>query len=249
MGVVIRAKEAITYYLSIPVVFLGFGLDRAWLAALFYYEAFPGLLISDFHLFMGMLGGASLICALWARKHGTLCARKGAQVYSLIAMIVGSALVAWDCFFLGSVGLKTVGIALAGSGSGVLYLMWADVYGRMSPMSVITCFSLGVLAGEVLKIFFLGLPSWYLAIFAVGLPLFSVPSAAASFSSLSDQQRDVSYPVPSLRAYPWKPVLLISIFFFIFAYAGGQMDMQNIGFSLGVIVVAVLMLTVISPRE
>lgn len=248
MGFTARLKETARYYLSVPLVFLGFGFDRAWLASLFYYEAFPGLVISDFHLFMASLGAASLVCAIWARKHASLCASRFAQIFSMAAMVLGSACIVVACFFIGSPVLKVVGVIAAGLGSGVLYLMWADVYGRMSPMSVITYFSLGVLAGEAIKIFFLGLPAFYLAIFAVILPLLSVPCVVASFKKLATPQRETSYPLPQLKTYPWKPVLLISMFFFIFSYDGNQMDMQNMGFALGVIVIAVLMLTVVSPR-
>lgn len=248
LSVLVRAREAIAYYLSIPVVFLGFGLDRAWLASLFYYEAFPTLVLSDFHVFMASVGAASVVGALWARRHSGLCASAFARAYALGGMAFGSALVALACFVLSAAWVKVVGLVLAGSGSGVLYLMWADFYGRMSPLSVITYFSLSVLVGEILKLFFLGLPPLYMVVFAVGLPFLSVPSVVASFRKLPAQQRGAMYGSPRVKSYPWKPVLLILLFFFIFGYAGGQVDMQNLGYAAGDTAVALLMLVVVSPR-
>ena len=126
--------------------------------------------------------------------------------------------------------------------------MWADFYGRLTPLSVITYFSLGVLLGEALKLFFIGLPAGYVQFLSAALPLLSVGTAVASFRKLDEGQRSVAYTSLSLRGYPWKPVVIVTLIFFVASYFGNLLDRQNVGHSLGVLTVVLLMLSVVSPR-
>ena len=248
MSVMYHVQEALRYYRTIPFVFLGFGFDRAWIACIFYYEAYSTLAMSDYYLFMAALGIVSLVCALLAARLNPLGSSSSAQVFSLGAMVAGSALLFLGCQVAPSVILKVIGLVLGGAGSGVLYLMWADFYGRMTPLSVITYFSLGVLFGEVFKLLFIWMPAGYIQFFAVALPFLSVGCMRASFRKLEEGQRFATFAPLSLRSYPWKPMMLVTLIFFVASYFGGQMTRQNIGHCVGVVTVVILMLVVVSPR-
>lgn len=242
----LQVKEALGYYKTIPLAFLGFGFDRAWIATVFYYDAFS-LSMTDYYLFMLVLGAVSLVCAVRSKKLPSLCSSKAAAWFALGSMVVGSMMLIC-CLAWPSTVLKCTGLALGGAGSGVLYLMWADFYGRLTPLSVITYFSLGVLLGEALKLFFIGLPAGYVQFLSAALPLLSVGTAVASFRKLDEGQRSVAYTSLSLRGYPWKPVVIVTLIFFVASYFGNLLDRQNVGHSLGVLTVVLLMLSVVSPR-
>lgn len=163
-------------------------------------------------------------------------------------MVSGSTLIALACFVFPFTPLKVIGLIIAGSSDAVLYLLWAEFFGKASPVKVATYFSFAVLLGECIKFVFLGLSQSYIALFTMMLPIFSFLSVKRSFGRISQiAPRNVVVP-PSLRSYPWKPILLISLCFFVAAFDASQMRPLNIGNALGAVFVPLLVLVVLSTK-
>lgn len=164
-------------------------------------------------------------------------------------MTIGSMLIVLACLVYPSAPLKVVGLLLAGGGSAVLYLMWADLFGRIGPASVTICFAVAVLGGEVLKFLFMGLAPGYLAVCAVVLPCLAVGCVRSSMFKLPLDKRARNAGRPALGGYPWKPVGLISLCFFVAAFDGNNLRPLNVGNALGAVFASLLILAVVSSRS
>lgn len=249
-GLFKHVKQIVDSYSSIPIVFFGLALDRAWRASVFYYGAFPSITIEDFYVFGLSLGITSLALALASKSSASpLAFAFHFPIASAALMTIGSCLTMLSCLLLLSVPLKIVGLILAGAGSAILYLMWADFFGRISPASVTICFAIAVIGGEALKTLFLGLEPSYLAACAVILPCIAVACARSSMFRLSEDQTSKDLFRLPFKGYPWKPVGLIALCFFVAAFDGNQLRPLNLGNSIGATAASLLILIVVSSKS
>ena len=121
---------------SIPLVFLGVGLYRAWLSIFFRFDAFPKIGVSDYFLFESAIGVASLALAFTAGNGGALWQRPRAHLAGAALMTAGAALLSLGCFAVESPALRIGGLVLGGAGLGSLIIMWAEFYGSLNPLRV-----------------------------------------------------------------------------------------------------------------
>ncbi|MEF9841341.1 MAG: LuxR C-terminal-related transcriptional regulator [Raoultibacter sp.] len=212
-----RWKDVFARVTAIPVVFLGVGIYRAWLAIFFRYGTFPTVGTFDYFFFEGAIGVASLALAFSARKIAPIWSNKTIRCLTALCMVVGSSLVVLACFIVESTILKLVGLMLAGVGLASLILMWAEFYGSINPMRVALYHAIAIFLGEIIKWLFLGLSAPYLAFFAIVLPLVSLRWVRLSMHRLPT--RDLPQKTASHDTYlfPWKPLLLMSVC----TFAGG----------------------------
>ena len=228
---------------SIPFVFLGVGIYRAWLATFFRYEAFPTIGFADYAVFEGAIAVVSFALAFSARRIVPLWSNRTASAATAVSLVGGSALIVLDCFVLSTGVVKLVGLAFAGGGLGSLILMWAEFYGSLNPMRVALYHALAIMVGCVIKWVFMGMSAPYLAFFAIVLPLVSLVQVRLSMKRLPERDLPRKYDkAEGGAAFPWKPVLLMSAC--TFACGFGALPMQPLGFgnTIGVLLVTSLVL-------
>ncbi len=202
---------------AIPLVFMGVGVYRAWLATFFRYDAFPIIGVFDYFLFEGAIGVVCFALAFAARKVVPLWSNRVIGRAAAVAMVGGSALVVAACFGVQNDVLKWAGLVCAGAGLGALILMWAEFYGSLNPMRVALYHAMAIACGEALKWLFMGMDASYLAFFAVVLPLVSLACVKASMRRLPSHDLPQKAKQGVSYAFPWKPILLMSVC----TFAGG----------------------------
>lgn len=212
MGEFITRWRAVFIRVStIPIVFLGVGLYRAWLATFFRYGAFPGITIADYAVFETSIGIVSFIFAFSCRKLGPLWQRRSVRLLAGGFMEGGSLALVVACFFWQATWLKYAGLVLSGTGLGILILMWAEFYGSITPLRVALYHSAALGIGEVIKWLFAGMSTFYLAFFALLLPFICVSWVRRSMARLPKQNLPTREQEEAPRIFPWKPILLMAV--------------------------------------
>lgn len=219
-----RWQKVFVRLTAIPIVFLGVGIYRAWLATFFRYGVVPTITFSDYVIFEGAIGVVSLLLAFFARRVIPLWSNNRATALSLIGMVGGAALCVIDCFALQTGFLKYLGLAAAGAGLAILILMWAEFYGSLNPMRVALYHAAAIFFGELIKCLFAGLSAPYLIFFSLVLPFISVLWVRKSMLRLPLVDHPQKTRESAVRVFPWKPVLLMSIC--TFAIGFGMMPQQ-----------------------
>lgn len=243
--------ETLKEYRGIPLCFLGLGIDRAWRASIFYFGAFPSIGIADYYVFGSALAVTGLIIALLSSKIPSLHSVKGVFPASCLLMTLGSLCVVLACYIVPFYPLKLFGLVAIGVGDGLLYLLWAEFFGQLDSIKVATYFALALLFGEFFKLVLMGLEPPYHSIIAISFPLISFLCIQKSFAvSPEITIGKLKKKVPlDIRNYPWKPVLLIALCFFIAAFDANQMRPLNIGNALGAILVPLVILIALSANQ
>lgn len=200
-----RWKATFSRVATIPMVFLGVGLYRAWLAIFFRYDAFPLIVANDYAIFEASIGLVCLVLAFAARRVVTLWNSSLARGLTIASMTLGSALLVLDCFYLRTNVLKYIGLVLAGGGLGSLILIWAEFYGSLNPMRVALYHAAGIALGEVIKWLFIGMSAPYLAFFAVVLPFFCVGWARRCIKYLPEADLPARNISADERIFPGSP--------------------------------------------
>lgn len=212
-----RWKSILARVAVIPFAFMGVGIYRAWIAALFRYDAIPSIGVFDYFLFEGAIGITCFILAFSARKITPLWSNRSMNRLTVILMVGGSLVVLLACFFFQSYALKVVGLIMAGSGLASLILMWAEFYGSLNPMRVALYHAMAIVLGEVIKWIFLGVSVPYLAFFAVILPFISIGCVKSSMKRIPEYDLPHKLEKYEPHKFPWKPVLLMAVC----TFAGG----------------------------
>lgn len=212
-----RWKAVFGRIAAVPFVFMGVGLYRAWLATFFRYDAFPSMGAFDYFLFEGAIGIACLALAFSARRIVPLWSNRLIGWLAAAAMVGGSALVVIACFTLQNEAVKLIGLGLAGAGLGALILMWAEFYGSLNPMRIALYHAMAIVFGEAVKWLFMGMDAPYLAFFSIVLPLASFACVKASMRRLPLHDLPQKAKPGESFAFPWKPILLMSVC----TFAGG----------------------------
>ena len=247
----------------VPLAFLGVGLYRAWIATFFRYGAFPGLDYPDYALFEASIGVVSFACAALARKAAPLWSNRRALLVCGASMTLGSlglvitaqalplalgisgpvAFAAGASPVMTALALgKTVSLAAAGGGLGILILIWCEFFGALNPMRVAIYHGAAILFGEAFFWLFMGLEPAYISVFSIVLPLASLGSAHRSISSLPHTERPHEGELVRGSIIPWKPIVLMAICTFAMQFAtmpGAPMVAGNV---IGVVLACVFVI-------
>lgn len=233
-------RELIRLCKGVPLAFYGLGVDRAWRASVFYYGAIPGIELAHFYGFELVVGLVAFAVGLTWKKSG-LFYGNGLNIASAITLSLGSLFLI--CAAHASLpALVWVSLVVMAVGQALLYLQWIDFYGRVSPASATLYFCLSMLLGEGVKAVFLGMNSWFLAAFSVGLPVIATWMVQKSTHMLAPGQQEREMTAVGFRGFPWKPVALILLCYCIASFDGNQLRPLNWGNALGACSVSMLVL-------
>lgn len=188
-----------------PMVLVGVGVYRAWIATFFRFGVYPGVTFSDYALFEVSIGVASFVCAALARRIAPLWANKAALALAVVSTTLGSALIVVCSLALGPAGplqapaaltgtLKAVGLVSAGAGTGLVILLWCEFYAALNPMRVAVYHAVSIFSGELLIWLFMGLRAEWVVAFSLLLPAVAVGCGHRAELRLLDSERPGGMP-------------------------------------------------------
>ncbi|MEE8716895.1 MAG: LuxR C-terminal-related transcriptional regulator [Coriobacteriales bacterium] len=192
---VARWRDVFLRVSMMPLVFLGVGVYRAWIATFFRFGAYPGITFTDYAIFEACIGLASFACAALARRIAPLWSNRRVLGVTVALTTLGSALIVLASLALAlpapaaATAVKVVGLVLAGAGVGVLILLWCEFYGALNPMRVAVFHALSIAFGELLIWLFMGLRAEWIVAFSLLLPAVSVGCAHRSELKLLESER------------------------------------------------------------
>lgn len=234
-----RWKGTLHRVSTIPIVFLGVGLYRAWLATFFRYGAFPTITTADYAIFEASIGVVSFILAFGARRFVSLWNNHRARMLTSLSMTLGAVLIVMDCFWLQTFYLKIAGLVIAGGSLGSLILMWAEFYGSLNPMRVAIYHAAAIMLGEVIKWLFIGMSAPYLAFFSIIMPVFAVEWVRRAIKYVPARDLPRENTGADSRVFPWKPILLMTVCTFATGFGTFAIQPLQPGNTVGALLVTV----------
>lgn len=212
---------------SIPLVFLGLGLYRAWIEIVYVgtWIKFPTLAIAGQDVFDLAMVGVLLSCALLHRVVTPLF-RKRIVLWAASVLTGAGTLVNYATIFYPELA-STVALPTAlvcGAGIALLILVWSELYSCLSPYRVAVYYSASLLACAAVVFVCRGFVLGYVAGASALLPLASLACALKGFSSVPAD--DLPQCRAAVVAFPWKPVALMSIY--AFAYGLRENDLTAV---------------------
>jgi DNA-binding CsgD family transcriptional regulator len=227
----------------IPLFFLGLGVYRAWIEIVFVgsYIDFPSTQYAGQDLFDLTMIAVMLLCALFSNRLRTLLNR------SVVYWISGGLLIASTVCVFATLYFREYAQTLAcpaaimgGAGIALLILMWSEIYSCLNPIRVALYYSASLFIAALLIYMCRGfLMPWALA-FSLALPVVSLLCVLASYQAIPTS--DLSAPTTKNFSFPWKPVLLMSVYGFAFGLRETGLYTLTFGphSSLGTVFVALL---------
>jgi len=196
---------------GIPLIFFGVGIYRAWLAIFFRYDAFPTVGFADYAIFEAAIGIASFAVAFLAPRIAPLWCNRRIIILTALSLVGGSTLIVLGCFVFACTPLKHAGFIMAGIGLGFLIIMWTEFYACLNPLRVALYHAAAIFLGEAIKWLFTGLTVPFLIFFALTLPLVSLSWVHRSLGRIPEVSRPRPATRADMRAFPWKPIALMTI--------------------------------------
>lgn len=202
----------------IPLPFLGLAAYRAWLNIAFDSKLFgngpaffPSQNTFDLTIILAMLA-----FALLARRLTPLYARRWPRI-ACAALLVTSSILGllplWSPVPPSSM-LLLPSTVFGGIGTSLAMLLWAEVYGRLTPVRICLYFAASTAVASGLSWMYEGFKTAWLPVMVPLLPL-------VSMAFLNDCYRsDPPAPAPQGNwarfSFPWKPVAVIAVYSFAY---------------------------------
>lgn len=241
MGLNRQRKELLLRLRETPIVFLGLGVYRAWIATALGNLALAGPVatLHGLNLYDLSLACTALLCAALARKIAPLSGKRSFLVLGAGLMCAGTLLgIAAHLLVEPPLALLPLASLLAGVGTAVLILLWAEFFASLNPMRVALYYSASLILGELIVFVLAGFRESYLLGFLVLLPIISTAMQTSSMNRIPVEDRPKA--VWGKYSFPWKPVALMAVCAFAYGYGGTAVSSELKGplSYLGIIAVA-----------
>ena len=204
---------------SLPL--FGLGIMQAWLACMMSLSAIAGdFLYNKTHLIADMSAAVPYIAVLLlAKKVTPLLAKRGILAFGMVLALVANLVIAVAAFVpLPIPHVATLGLALAGAASAIVFLAWWELYAELNPKEVALYYA----GSWVLRELVLLALSGYIPLYFVAATFVLLVVAALLLrrgkQSVFNAQHALETEYRSI-AFPWKPMLLIALY--SFAYGCG----------------------------
>lgn len=202
---------------TIPLVFLGLGVYRAWIEIVFVgtFVDFPVNHIAGHNVFDVAMVVTMLTCAFAARRIGTFYGKKPLSLLSglslcLATLGVFASMVAPELSSL----IALPSAILGGFGIALVILSWSELYSCLNPIRVALYYSASIILAALLIYFCMGLMLPWLFAVSCALPVISLVCLAHAFRSLP--QGELPRKTTAKFSFPWKPVLVMAIYAFAY---------------------------------
>lgn len=214
----------------IPLVFLGFGMHRAWIEIAFVgsFVDFPATHYSGHDFFDLTILATALICVAASKRIGTLHDKRALH-WACGVSLIGSTLGLFASLYdPGCAAMLAVPSAvLGGFGIALIILFWSELYCCLNPVRVALYFCASIVAGAVIVYICRGFYQPWLFAAMVCMPVASLACLRASFRSLPPDE--LPNPYRGGFSFPWKPVLLMALFAFAYGLKESSLYMSTFG--------------------
>lgn len=229
----------------VPLPFLGFGLYRTWIYAVFMDPRITLSVVAASPVFHGTTAICSILFALFSGKIGTLSSKKwatpaAAGAMSLCALGNGLAGAIEEASFL-----LFPSAVIGGVGVSMIILLWSELFSCFNPPRIALYYSGSLLVGELCTVLFAGYCREYLVIASILLPAALGLCHLLSIKKIPESDIPHS-PIRGMRNIPWKLMCLVAIFSFVYGYVSFSLPTSTgrevITFSMVSLVVAACVL-------
>lgn len=215
-----KVSHASSALFTIPLCFLGIGIQRAWSS--FLFNPFLGEFNGQMLYALGLLGLSctSGILAFAAPKISPLSSSKRIVYFATAVTVVGTVLMLLP--FKGSVLVLGIGMLAALGGTGVSMLVWCEFFARLNPSRVALVYSVAVVFGELIYYFLSDSTVERIWPLLVAAPIINTYFALKSIAKVEGKDvgwSGVKYTVPI------QPVILMSAI----SFAGGFVSVSQSG--------------------
>ncbi len=207
---------------SVPLVFLGVGFARAWVALLFANPvvAVPSVPLSSHLMFDAGYVLVALAALVFARRVVPLGGHPAAGAAAL-GLMLASTVLALVAAGEGLASLGAVASVLGGAGFLLFSLLNVEAVSSLSTLRVVLCFSSAYVLGGFIAFLGNGMAPLQLAVLLVALPLTACACVRAAFRSIPEAA--LPRRLFPRFSYPWKLYVLMALY--SFAYGLRQMQM------------------------
>lgn len=209
---------------SIPLVFLGLGLYRAWIELVWVGDLIdsPALYVAGQDLFDLSMVFALVACAALSRKITPLFRKRLLLGTAVACMSIGTVL---NCLslYLPNIASDTAvpAAVLSGAGAAFIILIWSELYSCLPAHHVALYYSASLLACAFTVLVCAGFVMDYRCVVGALLPVASLCCCLRAFRMLPSD--DLPRLTSASVSFPWKPVLLMAVY--AFAYGLRENDL------------------------
>lgn len=235
----------------VPLFFLGLGLYRAWIEMIYATPLieFPSSSIATQNVYDVFMALTLLMCSLLARRVGPFFGKRSLYTMTAVLMIVGTLSQLLSLVMPGHVVFLGWSAALCGGvGTGLIILLWSELYGCLNPFRVVLYYSASLVVSALVIYLCRSLDTTAFVVVAVLLPLVSVASVAAGFRSLPSEH------LPRSKAgnisIPWRIILIMGVYGFAYGLKAQQLYQGEFGphSAIGVVLIATVMFLLVAVR-
>lgn len=198
---------------------LGMGLFLAWTVGNAYTRQLADIPNVSLAHAVDVAAGAScnvlvlLLVALESKKIGSLVSRRGVRMASGIFGSMGPILVLLASSLPGAIPLAAVGSGMKGACSALLFLMWNELFCRLSIRDVSICYAGAYLVSVIVQALMSLIPLW--AAFGCTL-LGAVTSVMLLKRAMKHSPAESELRDPAQRwSFPWRPLVMAVAYTFV----------------------------------
>lgn len=242
---------------AVPLVFLGFGMQGAWVTLVFDLSVFSELSQNFYIAGMACMGLVDIAFVLLAPRLCPLYRRRGLIAGIALGSLVGSLCIVLDLQLAQSGVLTLVGTLVTLVSAELGKLVWYEFFGSLNPNRVALVFSVNIIEREALVYFFGALDATRLWPLIVAMPLVSVVWSVDACKRVSQDPLSPLARAATARALVPKgvyPVALVSLaavvsFWFGTSYwSFAESSALSVALASSLVPIIVLLVSALSPQ-
>lgn len=224
-----KAEKLWKSFFPVPFCFMGMGLFRVWTETLYANSqiAFPALssgslgpFLDAYALFDYLSAFILVILAVFAKRIAPLYAHPWAIAVTFAAMVSAVCINFASIYYPEWASVLRLPAVVSGSvGIAFILMLWSEYFGCINPVRVVGYYSAGIVVSCVVLWMFKGLLLPWLWVGTCAVPVVSLLCLWRSYARLSFDAYPPAYQHDFM--FPWKPVLVIGIYSFVYGMRGG----------------------------
>ena len=224
-----KAEKLWKSFFPVPFCFMGMGLFRVWTETLYANSqiAFPALssgslgpFLDAYALFDYLSAFILVILAVFAKRIAPLYAHPWAIAVTFAAMVSAVCINFASIYYPEWASVLRLPAVVSGSvGIAFILMLWSEYFGCINPVRVVGYYSAGIVVSCVVLWMFKGLLLPWLWVGTCAVPVVSLLCLWRSYVRLSFDAYPPAYQHDFM--FPWKPVLVIGIYSFVYGMRGG----------------------------
>lgn len=236
---------------SIPLVFLGLALYRAWIEIVFVGSFVPYPIETDLYRDVFDLSSVAMMLAIafLAKTRNLTFESKGWWIAGAVCMTASTVGIMATLFLPQTAVLALPCAAVGGVGVSIAILVWSNLYSCINPIRVALYYSASIAAAALVVYVYMGFKTPWLAGMTLLLPIGSFACAISAFRTIPDE--DLPKHKSADFSFPWKPALLMSLYSLAYGMTEKAMYDQSVfgpHSSFGVLLIGALIFLGVAVR-